>query len=816
MANTIPVNIESQSSPPESEIRATQVIDKSRIKANRAIQRTELPTEIDRAEMARRLDVEKLEIEGLSLRPNQLTAIQKLRKFLLETDDDAGYFVQPTGAGKTFTFGLIAKLVGVKALVLVPTVQLVEQTKSEFISGLGYTEDEIGIIEPGKDIPQGKKVIISTYASHVSRLKHKKDKDGRVTRGPDIQYKQAVASNPLVICDEAHRALGDKTSSAIGVTEGEEKAQQEALENLQTHTSSKSIKLGFTATPDLSQKNVGKCFRNLIAKEKLTDLQEAGFLVPYRTHAFRLNVEKGEITDKTTLNEEGEILRKHDVYGKIIQRWEEIHTEERTPANTKPLRTIVFCANTNECEEWAKEAEGRGIKCQLVTYKQGKIVEESKKNLLDGKIDMIVTVNKLAEGFDCRPINCVILARATTSRARIIQPAGRGLRAQNEEEDKIYGQKKLCHIIQPKFKTGGMKGSNKGDGGGFINRTEGGEGYLKSDGEETFLFDEIIQEEEGKSGEVEGNRENTKIKYLEFDENGVAEIIIEGQKRAIVIPEVYMQNLPYIEADDLLEADSQQKVPTLEAIELNSNRSRFGKIPIGLAYLKTTVDALIRKEYMHKLHLSEEGEGIFVDPDGTIREKRLIGVEVISTNYLRKHFPEFIAEDLSHEALIRLLAAHGIQRATLSKGMKVVEQTERGTQSIYFKEDIERLEENLTKPDADKLSTKLSFSVPENKDSDVAFIIHFGNDKNLELLSFCKMKDIKTLIKNIQEAVDSQKDDQNALRFLREKLEDYVERLSQYGMISSKGAKMHEKIVEEKVLDPLYDIIDRIGRKLAA
>ena len=44
-----------------------------------------------------------------------------------------------------------------------------------------------------------------------------------------------------------------------------------------------------------------------------------------------------------------------------------------------------------------------------------KFLKDAEKALLDGDIDMIVTVGKLAEGWNYPPVNAVIWARATSS-----------------------------------------------------------------------------------------------------------------------------------------------------------------------------------------------------------------------------------------------------------------------------------------------------------------------------------------------------------------------------------------------------------------
>lgn len=818
MATAFPIRNEKPSEPPESDQRPIAVVRDTRTDTHQALRLTELPQEIVRAEMAARLDVDQINIADLQLRPNQLRAIQALKAFLLQTQEDSGYFIQPTGAGKTFTFGLISKLVDVNTLILVPTKQLIQQTKAEFMEGLGFTEDEIGVIQPGKPVPQGKKVLISTYGSHVSRLK--------LGEGSfDLAYRKAVVSCPLVICDEAHRALGDKTAGAIGLSPEEEWEQQAALENLETFTSAQSLKLGFTATPDLSQKNVGRCFGSLIAEESFANLREAGILVPHRSHTIVEKCEEQEITDQTTSREEGEALRKHDMYRKMQGKWQEVEKAEKEETKReKPLRTIVFCANTTECEKWAEQAQEFGIRCSIVTYKQGdEAVGIATRQLLNGEIDQIVTVNKLAEGFDCRPINCVMMARATHSPVKIAQPVGRGLRAQKKHEDERFGEKKHCHVIEGKFMLSPMSKTNKQGAAAEAPAIEEDmateeetiptrEGLLKREAA-TMTFDEYLQMKEGLSGEVVG-AETTTVRFLDFDQNGVATIQIDGEPKKIVYLEAYIQNFPFIDVDKLT------RKGTPELIRLNENLCRLGQIHIKHAYLKSDIDELIKEVYSSEIRLSKEGVGILIFPEETIKARRLIGPEVVSTEYIGRQLAGFVEKGTSWKEIIKILSAHGIQRVPLPQDMTTyTDHGKSGWQFIessllFYKSDIDALEEEITAPESEENLSKASFLLPEDKDSDIEFIIRFEDGKEIQFLSFGRKSALEDMIKELKDTVERIKDDEPTLRFLYEKLMHYLDKLIETGMVSNKGIRMSQKVVEELVIDPLDKIIDGIEEKI--
>ncbi len=98
------------------------------------------------------------------------------------------------------------------------------------------------------------------------------------------------------------------------------------------------------------------------------------------------------------------------------------------------MRGMAFCTNHAECEKFASEAEQHGLRCRIVTGKEAKgragqaVIDAAVDALIGGKIDLIVTVEKLATGFNREEINAIISARITSA-AKTIQYIGRGSRS---------------------------------------------------------------------------------------------------------------------------------------------------------------------------------------------------------------------------------------------------------------------------------------------------------------------------------------------------------------------------------------------------
>ncbi len=378
---------------------------------------------------------------GLQMRFNQIRAVSELIRFLEHEggEDFKGRFKQPTGAGKTVLFGVITKLIGVKTLVLVPRQNLLSNTKKEFIEMVGMSESEIGLLGAGSnDID--KQITIATYQSHMSRMKR------------DSTYRKAVQQCDLIICDEAHRALGDATKTSIDsiddeivedeITAEEENYEENVLRDLETTTNRQSLKLAFTATPTLANKDVADHFPHLIAEEKQGDLVKAGILVPYKIIQVSASCETDDFEGYLSEEEEADVLRRENVYGKLTEAYAEALQRYRAKQleTDYPLHGVVFCVNITECDKFALQADAVGLRSKIVTSREAKgkkgdaVIADAEQALVEQKIDLIITVNKLGEGWNFKPANAAIWARASTSPMIVIQGVGRTCRTHTDEQ----------------------------------------------------------------------------------------------------------------------------------------------------------------------------------------------------------------------------------------------------------------------------------------------------------------------------------------------------------------------------------------------
>lgn len=174
----------------------------------------------------------------------QLTVFEDLQKFL-EADGDAGYIKLPTGVGKTVIFAKLVEALGLRTLIVVPSKVLVTQTGNRVEE---HTDTDYGhYYQESKDLT--KPVTIITYHSLVNAVK-----------GGQIDPRTV----PLLILDEAHRALGE--------------GRQETLRQFD------GIKIGFTATPKFSEKHqVANILPTEIHSMELREAIEEALLCETRT-----------------------------------------------------------------------------------------------------------------------------------------------------------------------------------------------------------------------------------------------------------------------------------------------------------------------------------------------------------------------------------------------------------------------------------------------------------------------------------------------------------------------------------------------------
>ena len=313
----------------------------------------------------------------------------------------------PTGAGKTVLASEIIKQFypGEKVIVLCHRLVLLEQLEKALARehrvrklGLNHTEAAFSDYD----------VLLSTS-----------------TRARDI-LDDAIEQAKLVIIDEAHRVSPNGT--------GYKRILDCFLENGRDD----AHMLGLTASPErrtADQKDqLSLAFDAIIDGANMDKLFDEGILVRpfYRPH-FIHDLDLGDI-DISSGDFPVAKLAPAIIKSSMISHACSIYLEERE--NVKPIPISAwFCPDVTVAETTVEAIEELEISVSLITANTP--IKERMQMLADhaeGKVEAVVSVGVLAEGWDNPHCNIIVHMRPTLSKVLWGQSVGRGLRAAIDKE----------------------------------------------------------------------------------------------------------------------------------------------------------------------------------------------------------------------------------------------------------------------------------------------------------------------------------------------------------------------------------------------
>ena len=302
-------------------------------------------------------------------------------------------FKHPTASGKTVAAaGFVDACRTVGVLILTHRRLLVDQFMRD-LKEQGYGPRLIGAIEKGKRIPRQPPVTVETYAWFI---KHAADIN------PDAYG--------VVICDEAHTALGERTAETI-------------------RRFSRPTYIGMTATDQLLQKHVGDVFPAEVADFPLADAVRRGVVAPLRA----LRVKPGASLRNVPV-----------VGGDYDQRAlaEALDHEALNMAAAMLYRDrfdhragIVYAAGVDHAERVAAAMRATGLRARSVSGRTPpRALAATLAAYERGDINVLVNAQLLAEGWNApRATVCMHLA-PTASRRVYQQRIGRVMRLHRRKE----------------------------------------------------------------------------------------------------------------------------------------------------------------------------------------------------------------------------------------------------------------------------------------------------------------------------------------------------------------------------------------------
>jgi superfamily II DNA or RNA helicase len=288
-------------------------------------------------------------------------------------------FRHPTASGKTIAaagFVDAARTLGV--LILTHRRLLVTQFTNDLTTE-GYGDRFTPAIEQGKEPLRTNPLTIQTYAwfaRHVDTLSRN--------------------AYQLVICDEAHTALGEKTSAAI-------------------RSFPEPIYIGMTATEQLIAKQVSDVFPASVDDLPLQDAARRGLIAPLRD----LRVPPVAAINSVPIvggDFDQEILAKTLDHQALNQAAASLYRDrfDNTPG-------IVYAAGVDHAYNLAQEFRAAGLKAEAVSGRTPPVrLAETLAAYERGEINVLINAQLLAEGWNS-PRATVCMHLAPTASKRVYQ-----------------------------------------------------------------------------------------------------------------------------------------------------------------------------------------------------------------------------------------------------------------------------------------------------------------------------------------------------------------------------------------------------------
>ncbi|HET8955921.1 MAG TPA: DEAD/DEAH box helicase family protein [Solirubrobacterales bacterium] len=306
-----------------------------------------------------------------------------------EAPEDPGadrrfWFEHATGAGKTVAaVGFIEATRTGGVLILTHRRNLVDQFIGE-ISDRGYKERLRPPLMDGRDDPDGP-VTVETYQWFVRN--HKKVSD----------------AYSIVICDEAHTALGEKTSACIRQWNG-------------------PVYIGMTATGALIARHVADLFPTQTSRFDLAQAARRGVIAPLR--CLRIPPGPGVRTIAKVPLRKGEVDQDFDqeeLAALLDQEPFNVAIADLYRSRFRRIPGVVYTAGVQHAKNVAKAFRDAGINAQAVSGETPKReLAEILAGFERGTVDVLCNAMLLAEGWNS-PRATICMHLAPTASRRIYQ-----------------------------------------------------------------------------------------------------------------------------------------------------------------------------------------------------------------------------------------------------------------------------------------------------------------------------------------------------------------------------------------------------------
>jgi superfamily II DNA or RNA helicase len=310
-----------------------------------------------------------------------------------------GLIVSPTASGKSFIIYLLAEYYQKKTLLIVPTISLVHQMRSDFIE-YGMHEDDIHIIMSGEEKTTDRSVVISTWQS-IYKMR-----------------KDYFADFDVVIGDECHQF------------------KAKSLTSIMTKLVDCKYRFGFTGTLDGTETNklvleglFGKAKQFVKTKELIDSDHLSAFKI--KCLVLKHTDEEKKLASKMNYQNEMDYIVGHNRRNKFIQ-----NLTISLNGNTLLLFQYVDKHGKILYDMISKKVE-EGRKVFFVYGGTDADTRENIRSITENETNAIIIASygTFSQGINIRNLHNIIFASPSKSRIRNLQSIGRGLR-KGEAKDK--------------------------------------------------------------------------------------------------------------------------------------------------------------------------------------------------------------------------------------------------------------------------------------------------------------------------------------------------------------------------------------------
>ena len=328
----------------------------------------------------------------MDLRPYQQQAVESVERAFEEVR--SALVVLPTGAGKTIVFANVAArevMKGGRVLVLAHRGELLHQAQDKILKATGITSGLEKAESTSDMFDEPPYMVVVGSVQSMCRPK-------RLARFAEDDFS-------LVIIDECHHALSTTYRTVMD------------------HFPTAAV-LGVTATPDRGDlRSLGTVFEKIAFEYTIVQAIRDGYLSPIRAHTIPLKI---DLSNVSTVGGDYQASGVGDALSPYLSGICE--NIARLAADRK---TIVFTPLIATSEKMLSHFAELGLGPDRVREVNGS--SQDRQETLDwfasaGKGSVLVNSMLLTEGYDEPSVDCIVVLRATKSRALYCQMVGRGTR----------------------------------------------------------------------------------------------------------------------------------------------------------------------------------------------------------------------------------------------------------------------------------------------------------------------------------------------------------------------------------------------------